>query len=78
MNYVDQDDLSLAKLLILNLSNFHPLLAFKFRYDPILSRQNRFLLLYLKISIISLISFILFRNVDLEDSSDLVFIKEDF
>jgi hypothetical protein len=38
MNFVDFDDLSMGRLFILYLTNFHPLFTFKFRYDPNISR----------------------------------------
>ena len=78
MNYVESEDLYFGKLFILNLTNFHPLLSFKFRYDPNFSRQDRFLLLFLKISLISFLSFILFRNIDIESTSDLALIDASY
>lgn len=46
------------------MAHFHPLLTFKFRFDPNLSRQDRFLVLFLQISLTLFASFMLFRDLD--------------
>jgi hypothetical protein len=41
-------------------------MTFKYRFDPSMARQDRFLLLFAKISIINFGSFWFFRNLDIE------------
>lgn len=61
------DDLSLPKIFVILLVNFHPLLTFWFRFDPNFSRSDRFVVLLLQVSLTLFASFMLFRNMDKPD-----------
>jgi len=61
------DDLSLSKIFVILLANFHPLLTFWYRFDPNLSRSDRFVVLLLQVSLTLFASFMLFRNMDKPD-----------
>jgi len=61
------DDMSLSKIFVILLANFHPLLTFWYRFDPNLSRSDRFIILLLQVSLTLFASFMLFRNMDKPD-----------
>lgn len=63
------DDLSLPKIFVIILANFHPLLTFWYRFDPNFSRSDRFLVLLLQVALTLFASFMLFRNIDKPDPS---------
>ena len=63
------DDLSISKIFVISLANFHPLLTFWYRFDPNISRTDRFVILYLQVSLTLFASFMLFRNLDKPDST---------
>lgn len=72
------DPLSTFKLFLLYLSQFHPFFQLKYRFDPAVSRLDRFLFCYLQISILALACFLSLRKVDEPDlnTGEFVFRSE--
>jgi hypothetical protein len=74
MNFT-HGDLTFGTLFVIFLTQFHPFLSFKYRFDPTISRQDRFLMLFAKITFITFTSFQLFRKLDVEEDGVYVFPK---
>ena len=55
------------RLFWLSVANFHPIISNMFRFDPALPRQDRFLLFFLQLSILTFVCFMSLRGYDRSD-----------
>ena len=75
MNYVNSDTFTQSNakieipgstMFVLSMINYHPLIGLYHRFDPKVSRYDRFLVFFLQLSLLSLMSFLFLRNIDPE------------
>lgn len=55
------------RLFWLSVANFHPIISNAFRFDPSLPRQDRFLLFFLQLSVLTFVCFMSLRGYDRSD-----------
>jgi hypothetical protein len=77
MNFA-HTEITYGTLFVIYLTQFHPFFSFQYRFDPNVSRQDRFLQVFTKISVITFGSFWFFRGIDKEINGEYKFPREEF
>lgn len=59
------EEITSFKFFIILTSQFHPVFTMKYRFDPCITRSDRFLFSYMQLTLLCILSFLIFRETDM-------------